>query len=172
MVEDILYLSKMEAGYLKLDLVELPIIDILESVIEKLSFFASKNNIKLVVEIDDVNTFIYCDSDKMYQIFYNIINNAINHSFENSKVTIKVSNMNNIIRIEVIDNGKGVPKEDLPYIWDRFYKVDKSRKRDNSGTGLGMAIVKNILEAHNFRYGIKSEVNKGTILWFEASKHV
>ncbi len=107
---------------------------------------------------------------KMYQVFYNIINNAINHSFENGKVTVKVSNMNNIVRIEIIDTGKGVPEEDLPYIWDRFYKVDKSRKRDNSGTGLGMAIVKNILEAHNFEYGIESEVNKGTIVWFEANK--
>ena len=80
--------------------------------------------------------------------------------------------MRDRVRFEILDKGKGIPEEDLPYIWDRFYKVDKSRKRDDSGTGLGMAIVKNILEAHSFKYGIESQLDKGTIVWFEVNKDI
>ncbi len=167
MVEDILYLSKMESGYIELNYETFSILKVINNVVEKLNFFANKKNIELVIDIDDNNTFVYGDEDKICQVFYNIINNAINHSYEHGKLIIRVVNLENLTRVEIIDNGKGIPKDDLPYIWDRFYKVDKSRKRDHSGTGLGMSIVKNILEAHNFDYGIKSEVNKGTTVWFE-----
>lgn len=167
MVEDILYLSKMESGYSKLEFESFPIVDIINNVIDKLSFFALNKGIDIVLETDSKKTLINGDKEKIHQVFYNIINNAINHSYENGKVTINISNSNNIVRVDIIDNGKGIPKDDLPYIWDRFYKVDKSRKRDDSGTGLGMAIVKNILEAHNFKYGIDSEIDRGTTVWFE-----
>jgi signal transduction histidine kinase len=166
-VEDILYLSKMESGYSKLEILPFPIINIINNVIDKLSFFASNKGIDIILEIDNKETLINGDKEKLHQVFYNIINNAINHSYENGKVTIKINNSNNITRVDIIDNGKGIPKEDLPYIWDRFYKVDKSRKRDDSGTGLGMSIVKNILDAHNFKYGIESEIDRGTTVWFE-----
>ncbi|SHJ86291.1 sensor histidine kinase [Paramaledivibacter caminithermalis] len=171
MVEDILYLSKMESGYSKINYESYPIIEIINNTIEKLSFFAFQKCIDINLQIDDKKTLIYADKQKIYQVFYNIINNAINHSYENSQINIRVNSINNICKVEIIDSGKGIPEEDLPYIWDRFYKVDKSRKRDSSGTGLGMAIVKNILDAHNFKYGIESEVNKGTKVWFEISKN-
>lgn len=170
MVEDILYLSQMEAGYSKPDFTEFPIISIIESVIEKLNFFASEKNISLSLKIDYENALVYADEYKMYQVFFNLINNAINHSYENSKILIKITNTKDIIKVQVIDNGRGIPKEDLPYIWDRFYKVDKSRKRNSSSTGLGMSIVKNILEIHEFKYGIESELNKGTLVWIEINK--
>lgn len=172
MVEDILYLSNMESGYSKPNCQLSPIIEIINNVIDKLSFFASQRNITLTLEMNAKKTLIYADKQKIHQVFYNIINNAINHSYKNSQVIIKVNNIDDICRVEIIDTGKGIPKEDLPYIWDRFYKVDKSRKRDSSGTGLGMAIVKNILDSHNSRYGIESEVNKGTKMWFEINKSV
>lgn len=171
MVEDILYLSKMESGYYELKFQSFPIVDIINNVIDKLSFFSSSKDIDLILEIDSEDILIYGDKEKLHQVFYNIINNAIAHSYESDRVTIRVSNKSDIIKVDIIDNGKGIPAEDLPYIWDRFYKVDKSRKRDDSGTGLGMAIVKNILEAHNFKYGIESEVDKGTIVWFEIAKN-
>ncbi len=170
MVEDILYLSQMEAGYSKPNFTEFPIISIIKSIIEKLSFFSSKKNVSLSLEIDNENTLVYADEDKMYQVFFNLINNAINHSYENSKIIIKITNMKDLTKVQIIDNGKGIPKEDLPYIWDRFYKVDKSRKRNSSGTGLGMSIVKNILEIHKFKYGIESELNKGTLVWIDIIK--
>ncbi len=167
MVEDILYLSKMEAGYIDLNYESFSILETINNVVEKLHYLANKKSIKVDIDIENTVTFISGDQDKICQVFFNIINNAINHSYENNKIVIKVYNNDNLIVVEITDYGKGIPKEDLPYIWDRFYKVDKARQRDNSGTGLGMSIVKNILEAHNFNYGITSEVNKGTTVWFE-----
>ncbi|SKC47495.1 ATP-binding protein [Maledivibacter halophilus] len=170
MVEDILYLSKMESGYYKLDLEKFSLEEVINNVIDKLSFFASKKNIEFNFKINEDKISIYGDKQKIHQVIYNIVNNAINHSFDNGQVTIRIIHINNLIRVEIIDNGIGIPKEDLPYIWDRFYKVDKSRKRESSGSGLGMAIVKNILKAHNYSYGIESETNKGTKVWFEVPK--
>lgn len=170
MVEDILTLSKMEAGYTELNSSLFPIAQLIHKVTGKLDFFASQKNIKLIIEVVDQDTQIYADEDKLYQVFFNLINNAITHSYKNSEIIIKVTTTRDLIKIHIIDHGKGIPQEDLPYIWDRFYKVDKSRKRDTSGTGLGMSIVKNILEAHDFSYGIESKIHEGTIIWFEIKK--
>lgn len=170
MVEDILYLSKMEAGYTNSNFTSFLIIELIHDVIEKLNFFAFQKNINIITKIDDESSTLYGDRDKIYQVFFNLINNAIHHSYENSQIIISVKNLDNTTRIEIIDHGKGIPKKDLPYIWDRFYKVDKSRKRDDSGTGLGMSIVKNILEIHNFQYGIESKIGKGTTVWMDIKK--
>lgn len=172
MVEDILYLSKMEAGCSELTYTEFYIIDLVKNIFEKFHLFASERNIELILDIDDENTYIYADEDKLYQVFFNLINNAIKHSYYNSKIVVNIKNTPTTIKVEIIDYGKGIPAEDLPFIWDRFYKVDKSRKRDTSGTGLGMSIVKNILECHNFSYGIESEINKGTTVWFDIKKEM
>ncbi|MFT9497518.1 sensor histidine kinase [Anaerosolibacter sp.] len=167
MIEDILYLSKMQAGFSNLVYDQISLNDLLYGVIEKLSYFAQNRNIEITVETHEKNILIYGDKDKMYQVFYNIINNAIQHSYENTKIWIRTQLTDHGLRIEVIDNGKGIAEEDLPNIWDRFYKIDKSGKRNDSGTGLGMAIVKNILEAHHMRYGVESQLHKGTKVWIE-----
>ena len=73
------------------------------------------------------------------------------------------------MRIEVADSGEGIAKEDLPYVWDRYYKGDKTHKRSVMGTGLGLSIVKNILELHDAAYGVWSEEGKGSVFWFELS---
>ena len=72
----------------------------------------------------------------------------------------------NRVKIEVIDHGDGIEKSDLPYIWDRYYKVDKKHKRPKMGTGLGLSIVKKVIEMHDGEYGVESEVGKGSIFWF------
>ncbi|MTI66349.1 MAG: HAMP domain-containing histidine kinase [Firmicutes bacterium] len=171
MVEDILYLSKMEAGFLDLKYNDFYIYELVKDVLEKLNYFAKKKNIDIKLLIDDKNKVINGDESKIYQVFYNLINNAINHSFKDGTVTIKINTIKNITKVKIIDNGKGIPKDKLPFIWDRFYKVEKSRKRDFSGTGLGMSIVKSILDAHKFNYGIESEVNKGTTIWIDIDSY-
>lgn len=165
MVEDILYLSKIEAGFSKPIPTEFPIFPLVENVIEKLELLIKEKKIELIINIDFKDTKIYADKNKMYQVLYNLINNSITHSYENGKIIIKIINLEASVSIEISDRGQGISKENLPYIWDRFYKVDKSRKRDNGGTGLGMSIVKNILDAHGFDYGIKSTINEGTTVW-------
>ncbi|MTI48701.1 ATP-binding protein [Sporosalibacterium faouarense] len=170
MVEDMLYLSKMEAGYYTPNLTDFNIIETIKKVLDKLSHIAKENEISLIKDFSADSIMVTADEDKIYQVILNLINNAIMHSTNDTTVIIKISDRQNMIRIEIIDNGIGIPEEDLPHIWDRFYKVDKSRQRNNTGTGLGMSIVKNILEAHNFKYGINSKVNKGTKIWIEMTK--
>ncbi len=167
MVEDILYLSKMEAGYYKPKFEQFNIVEIIEPIINKLSCIAEERGVKLELDINKEYIDISADKDKIQHVLLNLVNNAIIHSSTNGKVIIKMQKLNSNVRVEIKDNGVGIPKEDLPYIWDRFYKVDKSRKRKDNGTGLGMAIVKNILETHNFEYGIDSKVGQGTTVWFE-----
>jgi len=163
-VEDILYLSQMESGYDKLQRKLFPVLETLNNVINKLYFFATEKNVQILLNIEDENVMVYADEEKIHQVFFNLLNNAISHSYENGEILI---NLNKDLRIEIIDQGEGIPEEDLPYIWDRFYKVDKSRKRNNNSTGLGLAIVKNILEAHHFKYDIESSPDKGTLVWIE-----
>jgi signal transduction histidine kinase len=134
-----------------------------------LKYFAKEKNINILFN-PNKDLIIEGDENKIFQVFFNILNNSIIHSFNDSEIQINLLDNKDSIKIEFKDFGSGIPKEDLPHIWERFYKVDKSRKRDKSGTGLGMSIVKNILEAHNYSYGVESEVNKGTLVWIEVKK--
>lgn len=168
MVEDMLYLSKMEAGYYKPKMKPFNIIEVAKKVIGKLTCIADENNIIVILDACSDDLYVYGDKDKIQHILLNLINNAIIHSSSDNKIAVKITKLSIGVRTEIVDNGVGIPAEDLPYIWDRFYKVDKSRKRKSYGTGLGMAIVKNILEAHNFKYGIESNLGKGTKVWFES----
>ena len=98
-----------------------------------------------------------------------LINNAINYTGDDNTVTINVTNTNDIL-VEIIDSGKGIKDEDLPYIWDRYYKNKKKHKRNLVGTGLGLSIVKNILELHKFEYGVKTKLNEGSTFYFKVKK--
>ncbi|MGN0353172.1 MAG: sensor histidine kinase, partial [Roseburia sp.] len=104
---------------------------------------------------------------KIFQVIYNLVNNAINYAGEDKMVIVRQIVVGKRVRIEVIDHGEGIAEESLPYVWDRYYKVDKTHKRAVMGTGLGLSIVKNILELHDAAYGVKSEIGKGSTFWFE-----
>ena len=103
----------------------------------------------------------------MYQVIYNLVNNAINYTGEDKKVTVLQKVTDGILRIEVIDTGNGVKQEDIPYVWDRYYKDKTTHKRALQGTGLGLSIVKNVLELHGAKYGVSSISGKGATFWFE-----
>ena len=111
---------------------------------------------------------IKADYKKMEQVVYNLVNNAINYTGEDNTVVINIKD-DDVIRIEIIDSGKGIKEEDIPYIWDRYYKNSKKHKRNLIGTGLGLSIVKNILELHNYKYGVLSS-KEGTTFYFEIKK--
>lgn len=113
-------------------------------------------------------TFAMCDKKRILQVIYNLINNAINYCGDDKTVIIKLSTTDaGKVRVEVIDHGAGIAKEDLPLIFDRYYKVDKVHRRAVTGTGLGLSIVKNILEKHDAVYGVQSELGKGSVFYFE-----
>ena len=108
------------------------------------------------------------DELRISQVIYNLVNNAVNHCGDDKTVIVTQKLLENgVVRLEVTDHGEGIPSDKLPYIWDRYYKVDKEHKRGVIGTGLGLSIVKGILDSHNARYGVKSTLGKGSTFWFE-----
>lgn len=109
-----------------------------------------------------------CDKKRILQVVYNLINNAINYAGEDKTVTVRLCDAaSGRTRVEVIDRGEGIEQADLPYIFDRYYKVDKVHKRAVTGTGLGLSIVKNILTTHGAPFGVTSEVGQGSTFYFE-----
>ena len=114
----------------------------------------------------DREVFIYADRSKILQVVYNLVNNAINYTGEDKKVQIRQITENGWCRIEVTDTGEGIPPEQLPRIWDRYYTVKNYYKRPVAGTGLGLSIVKSILLLHGARFGVHSEVGQGSTFWF------
>lgn len=125
-----------------------------------------EKNISLTVDSPD-SVLVSADRVKIKQVIYNFVSNAIKHSSEGTAVEIKVTDKDGLVKVMVLDNGHGIREEDLPYIWDRYYKIDKGFKRSVKSTGLGLAIAKAILDTHEANYGVISEEGKGSCFWFE-----
>ena len=100
-------------------------------------------------------------------VLFPVVYVFVNHAGEDKTVILTQTCKDRRVRIEVIDHGEGIPADKLPYIWDRYYKVDKEHRRGVIGSGLGLSIVKSILDAHNARFGVRSTPGKGSVFWFE-----
>ena len=115
----------------------------------------------------DREVYVYADRLKLSQVLYNLVNNAINYTGADKIVYLRQLTRGDSVRVEITDTGEGIPADKLPYIWERYYKVDKAHRRAQVGTGLGLSIVKNILDMHGGRYGVQSEEGVGSTFWFE-----
>jgi len=127
-----------------------------------MSFSAKEKGHKLECIVTVPPPDIYADKDSVEQIIVNIISNSIKYTPENGEIKVYVGSVNGNAYFKVIDNGMGIPENDLSRIFERFYRVDKARSRKMGGTGLGLSIVKELVDANNGTIDIKSEVNKGT----------
>ena len=110
---------------------------------------------------------IYADRTMTLQVVYNLINNAVNYTGDSKDVRVSLFRLDGKMRFSVSDKGAGIAPEELPFIWDRYYKVDKIHKRATVGTGLGLSIVKSLLELHGATYGVESAKGHGSTFWFE-----
>ena len=168
LVNDILDLSKMQSNIDNTELIDFNIVDLINDIINRYSVYSELEDYKFIFNHDQEVILIKADYKKMEQVIYNLINNAINYTGEDNTVIINVK-VDDVIRVEIIDSGKGIKEEDIPYIWDKYYKNSKKHKRNLIGTGLGLSIVKNILELHNYKYGVLSN-EEGTTFYFEIKK--
>ena len=168
LVSDMQEYSKMQAGLIELNKSNFDLKGCINSVIVLLNKLIKDKKIKLKKNLVDV--VVYADEMKISQVIYNFLSNAIKHSLEGSKIEIKMVNTEDYVRVEVKDYGDGISEEALPYIWDRYYKIDKSFNRTQNSTGLGLAIAKAILEAHKAKYGVESKINEGSTFYFELTK--
>ncbi len=168
LVEDILDLSRAQSKTMKLELKRLNLNELIESILTRYEVLKEKSGYKIVFNRDNEYV-VKADRKRLEQVIYNLINNAVNYTGKDKQVTVNLKDKKNTIIFEVIDTGKGIKKEDIDYIWDKYYKSDKSYHRVTVGTGLGLSIVKNILEMHNFKYGVETS-KKGTKFYFEIPK--
>ncbi len=166
LVNDMLDISKLQSGTSVLVKEHFSITELLNDTVNRYIKLVGKDNYTVDFSADE-NISVYADKIKITQVIYNLINNAINYSEEKKEVYVRQTAKGKKVRIEVTDCGRGIPKENLPYIWDRYYKVDKTHKRSSVGSGLGLSIVKSILEMHGADYGVTSTIGKGSTFWFE-----
>lgn len=162
LVNDLLDLARMEAGHISLNLEEISVPNFIDKINRKFQGLAKEKMISLKADIDLDETIYVLDPDKIEQVLTNLIDNAIRHTSENGTVSIVVANNENGISLKVQDSGSGIPQEDLPFVFERFYKADKARTRGRAGTGLGLAIAKNIVEAHQGKIQVHSKIGEGT----------
>ncbi|MEN8929298.1 MAG: ATP-binding protein [Flavobacteriales bacterium] len=170
-IQDMDTITKIESGALKLNFKKVGLIDLIKNVISDLEDVAKKKKIELVIEKPDImELFISGDKLKLEQVFTNLISNSIYYGNEEGKTTILIKENRNKVDIYVKDNGMGIQKNHLPRLFERFYRVEKSRDRNQGGSGIGLAIVKHIVEAHKQTISVESELNEGTIFSFTLDK--
>lgn len=169
LVNDILDLSKLQAGTQSLKMETFNITSVIRDITNRFSTMLKKEGYEISFEYDE-DVKVLADNVKLNQVIYNMIVNAVHYVGDDRKIIIKQIIKDKKVRIEVIDHGEGIDAQNLPYVWDRYYKLDKVHKRASIGSGLGLSIVKGILELHKATYGVTSKVNEGTTFYFEVEK--
>ena len=165
MVTDLLHLSRIDnaSGHLDVELINFTaFITFILNRFDKMRFQDQEKKYELVRDYPITSVWIEIDTDKMTQVIDNILNNAIKYSPDGGKITVSMKTTDDQMILSISDQGLGIPKEDLPKIFDRFYRVDKARSRAQGGTGLGLAIAKEIIKQHNGFIWAKSEYGKGS----------
>ena len=171
LVKDILDVSSYQSNVVNLNIEEFSLMNLLKGIISRYSILTETEGYTINLNMDK-DYKVLADVKRIEQVIYNLISNAINYTGDDKKVNINVKNSKRTVLVEVVDTGRGIDKENIDHIWDKYYKIDKKYRRTTYGTGLGLSIVKNILELHNFKYGVESIKNKGTKFYFQIDKSI
>lgn len=169
LVNDILSLSKMQADADSLKLETFDLTKEIREIIGKYEIIKETENYNFKVEMPE-KALVEADKNKLNQVIYNLINNAINYTGKDKSVTIRIIEEKNKYLVEIMDTGKGIKPEEIKLIWNKYYKNEKNHKRNVVGTGIGLSIVKTILEHHKCEYGVRSKKNVGTTFYFKIKK--
>lgn len=162
LVNEVLDLKRMEEGRFDFDKEPCDLRNIIDRVQRKLTQLIVEKGIELELTMEKKLPQVTCNSDRIERVFINLIDNAVRHTPSGGKIDIRVTAKASQVHIRISDTGLGISAEDLPMIWERFYKADKSRTRGQGGTGLGLAIVKRIVEGHGGQINVESRLNEGT----------
>lgn len=168
-VEDILNLSQLQSGTISIGKESFSLKEMLLSISERYELQQETRTFQ-ITGVTELKENLFGDKKRIEQVFYNLINNAFRHTKEDDLVEVVVTNKRDKVKIEVIDHGEGISKEDLDHIFERYYKGKRSDGKKEKGTGLGLAIVKSILDMHQVSYGVESELGSGSNFWFELNK--
>jgi len=160
LVGDLESLAKLEGENIKLNIQRMDLYNVIEKTVD--SFESEIANKKLKVTIQGHHLELLADQDRMKQVVVNLFSNAVKYSREKCNISFELFETKDTAGFRIRDNGIGIPKEELPYIFERFYRADKSRNRLTGGTGIGLTIVKSIVEAHGGRVSVESNMNEGS----------
>jgi two-component system, OmpR family, phosphate regulon sensor histidine kinase PhoR len=170
-VNDLEEISKLESSELNLEYSNFDICELVKEIFESQELTAKKYNITLRFKTThEKSILVNADRARICQLFTNLISNSIKYGKRNGTTKVSFYDMDEMVLIEVTDDGIGIKKEDLTRIFERFYRADKSRSREQGGTGLGLSIVKHIVEAHGQTINVKSEIDKGSTFSFTLKK--
>jgi two-component system phosphate regulon sensor histidine kinase PhoR len=170
-IEDLESIARLETGELKLEWEDFDIVQVIRDVFDMQEMNASKYGIPLVYDKSyDKSVKVHADKKRITEVLNNLIINSIYYGNQGGTTTINIEEMGENILVDVTDTGIGISEEDIPRIFERFYRTDKSRSRDRGGTGLGLSIVKHIIEAHNQTITARSELGVGTSFSFTLKK--
>ncbi len=162
LVKDLLQLSRLDNQQMNWKMEKVFLDTIVKTIVERMQIEAQRKHQKLESYVIGDIPAINADKDRLEQVIVNLISNAIKYTPEHGEITVYVGIIYNDIYVKVTDTGIGIPKESLPRVFERFYRVDKARSRDMGGTGLGLSIAKEIVQAHGGTISISSEMGKGT----------
>jgi len=166
LVDDLQELSLAEAGELKLNYQPTDVVDLINLTVPAVRTKATAKEILLSTDIPDDLPPVNIDPHRIGQVLRNLLENAVSHAAKGDSITVSARQHENWVQISVADTGEGIPPDDLPNIFERFYRVDKSRARATGGIGLGLTIAKRLVEAHGGRIVAKSEPGKGSTFYF------
>ncbi|MEG0857381.1 MAG: ATP-binding protein, partial [Terrisporobacter sp.] len=160
LVNQLKNLAKFDNEKNVLNLSKTNLSNLIKNIIYNNESYGLEKNIKINSDLEEIE--INIDKEKISQVIVNLISNAIRYTCDNGHIFIKCYKEEDIVKIHVIDNGRGIPKESLAYIFERFYRVDDSRCRKTGGTGVGLTICKSIIDLHHGKIEVISEENKGS----------
>lgn len=169
LLNDLIDISMIESGEMRMSFRYFNVKEYLEGIINEIKLVADEKNIELLLEPVREKLQLFGDKNKLKQVFVNLLTNAIKYT-EKGTISIIIEEEEQHARIIIRDTGIGIPEEDIPRIFERFFRVDKARSRSVGGTGLGLAIVKHIIEAHGSKVEVKSEAGKGSEFSFRLKK--
>ena len=170
LIQDLIIISQLETGKIKIEAEQFSLNELLTEIIELLEPKRAIRNSKISIESFSDNIIVFADRNRINQVMKNLIDNAIKYGKDEGIVKILLIDSNDNLKVSIIDDGIGIPEEQIDKIFRRFYRVEKSRSKEMGGTGLGLAIVKHIIEAHNTNIIVSSEINVGTTFTFELQK--
>ena len=166
LVNDLLDLSKLQEEKIHLEKENFDLTKVLHTQLQKYDVYHMQEGFTIDTELS-AEAIINADIKRIEQVFNNFMTNAINYSGDKKHIIVREIIERDKVRVEIQDFGEGIAKEDISKIWDRYYKIDKEHVRVSNGSGIGLAIVKEILELHNAKYGVISNLKEGSTFWFE-----
>jgi len=172
-IKDLDMITKLEVGDLSLNIEAFDMVELVKGIFELLEMKASRKDITLTFDLQySKPILVNADKERIQQVLSNLIVNSIKYGRENGTTEVSIENLiQNKVIIRITDNGEGIIKENIPRLFERFYRVDKSGSRKEGGSGLGLSIVKHIIEAHNEKIYIESEFGVGSEFSFTLEKH-